>query len=74
MSTTERVRLGAVGLGFMGHAHATNPEQFGHEVVAGADVVDETREEFAAMYDAEDLDAVAVSTRTPSTRRASSPP
>ena len=71
---TERVRLGVVGLGFMGQTHATNAEQFGHDVVAGADVVAETREEFAraydattyeefaAMYDEEDLDAVAVST------------
>ncbi|GAB3676064.1 Gfo/Idh/MocA family oxidoreductase [Halopiger thermotolerans] len=58
----------------MGQTHATNAEEFGHEVVAGADVVAETREEFAraydattyeefeAMYEAEALDAVAVST------------
>ncbi|NHN49144.1 Gfo/Idh/MocA family oxidoreductase [Halostella sp. JP-L12] len=70
----EIVRLGVVGLGFMGQTHATNAETFGHEVVAGADVVPESREEFAAeygaatyedpvdMYDAEELDAVAVAT------------
>lgn len=68
------VRLGIVGLGFMGQTHATNAIEFGHEVVAGADLVDETRDEFAreydaaiyedfeAMYDREELDAVAVST------------
>ncbi|NGM68082.1 Gfo/Idh/MocA family oxidoreductase [Natronolimnobius sp. AArcel1] len=71
---TETVRLGVVGLGFMGQTHATNATDLGHEVVAGADVVPETREEFAqsfgattyedvaAMYDEEALDAVAVST------------
>ncbi|RKD98317.1 Gfo/Idh/MocA family protein [Halopiger aswanensis] len=74
MSSSPPVRLGVVGLGFMGQTHATNAEEFGHEVVAGADVVAETREEFAraydattyeefeAMYETEDLDAVAVST------------
>src|SRR6056297_1694647 len=68
------VRLGVVGLGFMGQTHATNAEELGHEVVAGADLVPETREEFARTYDAatyeafdemyaaEDLDAVAVAT------------
>lgn len=73
-SDTETVRLGVVGLGFMGRTHATNATELGHEVVAGADVVDETREEFArqydattyeefeAMYDAEALDAVVVAT------------
>ncbi|WP_265108648.1 Gfo/Idh/MocA family protein [Halosolutus halophilus] len=70
----DRVRLGVVGLGFMGQTHAANAEAFGHEVVAGADLVAETRtefaetydartyEEFAEMYDGENLDAVAVST------------
>jgi predicted dehydrogenase len=68
------VRLGVVGLGFMGQTHATNAETLGHEVVAGTDLAESTREEFAAtydattyedvnaMYDAEELDAVAVST------------
>ncbi len=72
--TADRVRLGVVGLGFMGRTHATNAEQFGHEVVAGVDLVDETRTEFAEtydartyeecteMYDSETLDAIAVST------------
>ncbi|WP_247002538.1 Gfo/Idh/MocA family protein [Halosolutus gelatinilyticus] len=70
----DRVRLGVVGLGFMGQVHASNAADFGHEVVAGADLVAETRkafaesydattyEQFEAMYDAEDLDAIAVST------------
>jgi predicted dehydrogenase len=74
MSNTDTVRLGVVGLGFMGRTHATNAETFGREVVAGADLVASAREEFGrtydaatyeafeAMYDAEDLDAVAVST------------
>ncbi|AGB37941.1 Gfo/Idh/MocA family protein [Natronococcus occultus] len=74
MSNTDIVRLGVVGLGFMGQTHATNAETLGHEVVAGADLVASTREEFAAAYDAatyeafeemyesEELDAVAVST------------
>ncbi|ELY65769.1 oxidoreductase domain-containing protein [Natronococcus jeotgali DSM 18795] len=58
----------------MGQTHATNAETLGHEVVAGADLVASTREEFAEtygaatyeafeeMYDGENLDAVAVST------------
>lgn len=58
----------------MGQTHATNAETLGHEVVAGADLVASTREEFAdtygaatyeafeELYDGEDLDAVAVST------------
>ncbi|MBV0924257.1 Gfo/Idh/MocA family oxidoreductase [Halomicroarcula limicola] len=73
-NATDSVRLGVVGLGFMGQTHATNARDLGHEVVAGADVVAETREEFARSYDAttyedfeemyraESLDAVAVST------------
>lgn len=68
------VRLGVVGLGFMGQTHATNAEEFGHEVVAGVDPLENMREEFArtygaatyeefeTMYEAEDLDAVVVST------------
>jgi predicted dehydrogenase len=68
------VRLGVVGLGFMGQTHATNAETLGHEVVAGTDLLEASREEFAAtydattyedvdaMYDSEELDAVAVST------------
>ncbi|OVE86382.1 Gfo/Idh/MocA family protein [Natronolimnobius baerhuensis] len=71
---SKTVRLGVVGLGFMGQTHATNATELGHEVVAGADIVPETREkfaqsygattyeDFASMYDGEDLDAVAVST------------
>lgn len=71
--TEQTVRLGVVGLGFMGKVHAENTEQFGHDVVAGTDLDGEVREEFAsrfgastyedyeAMYDGEELDAVAVS-------------
>ncbi|MCO8246533.1 MULTISPECIES: Gfo/Idh/MocA family oxidoreductase [unclassified Haladaptatus] len=70
----ESVRLGVVGLGFMGQTHATNAFELGHEVVAGADIVPDIREnfetkfgartyeEFETMYENEDLDAVAVST------------
>lgn len=71
---SESVRLGIVGVGFMGQTHAENAESFGHEVVAGADPVSEPREEFTrtyeatgyadfeTMYDEEVLDAVVVST------------
>ncbi|MDS0281942.1 Gfo/Idh/MocA family protein [Haloarcula onubensis] len=70
----DAVRLGIVGLGFMGQTHASNATELGHEVVAGADVVADSRDEFARtygtavyedaaeMYAAEDLDAVVVST------------
>ncbi|WP_331234887.1 Gfo/Idh/MocA family protein [Natronorarus salvus] len=70
----ERVRVGVVGLGFMGSTHARNAEEFGHEVVAGVDVAEDARGEFAEMFDAatygsatemygsEGLDAVTVST------------
>lgn len=71
--TEQPVRLAVVGLGFMGQVHAENAEEFGHEVVAGTDLDEEVREEFGSrfgattygefeeMYDAEELDAVAVS-------------
>ncbi|WP_255168878.1 Gfo/Idh/MocA family protein [Natrononativus amylolyticus] len=75
MSTIpDPVRLGVVGLGFMGQTHATNFEELGHEVVAGTDVAEEARDSFTdaygartyadagTMYHEEDLDAVAVST------------
>lgn len=74
MSADNPVRLGIVGLGFMGTVHAENAETFGHEVVAGVDVAPEAREEFAetfdatayseveGMLDAEALDAITVST------------
>lgn len=72
--TDGTVRLSVVGLGFMGQTHARNAQEFGHEVVAGTDLVAETREQFArtygatvyedadAMYEQESLDAVVVST------------
>ncbi len=74
MNDADRVRLGVVGLGFMGQTHASNAKQFGHEVVAGVDLDADTRAEFAETYDArtyedtetmyaeETLDAIAVST------------
>lgn len=67
------IRLGVVGLGFMGQVHAENTAEFGHDVVAGTDLDEEARENFATrfdattyeefdrMYDEEDLDAIAVS-------------
>jgi predicted dehydrogenase len=72
--TTHPVRLGVVGLGFMGQTHATNADELGHEVVAGTDIVANSRDEFARaygamtyedvaeMYESEDIDAVVVST------------
>ena len=74
MSNDKPVRLGVVGLGFMGGVHAQNTESAGHEVVAGVDISPEARDAFADSYgvnvyadvedmlDAETLDAVAVST------------
>ncbi|WP_276257111.1 Gfo/Idh/MocA family protein [Halomontanus rarus] len=74
MNASERVRVGVVGLGGMGTNHAGNVVDFGHEVVAGTDVVPEIRDAFAAefdvptyetyedMYVREDLDAVIVTT------------
>lgn len=71
--TEQPVRLAVVGLGFMGRVHAENAEEFGHEVVAGTDLEEGAREEFASrfeaatygefeeMYEEEELDAVAVS-------------
>lgn len=71
--TETTVRIGIVGLGFMGQVHAENTDDFGHRVVAGADLDSEMRETFESrfeattyedydrMYDEEDLDAVAVS-------------
>lgn len=71
--TEHPVRLGVVGLGFMGQVHAENTNEFGHTVVAGADLAADAREAFGSrfgattyeafdhMYSEEDLDAVAVS-------------
>ena len=68
------VRCGIVGLGGMGTEHAGNVTEAGHDVVAGTDVVDEKRSSFAAefdaatyedheaMYEAESLDAVVITT------------
>lgn len=71
---SEEVQLGVVGCGGMGRTHAGNAEDFGHDVVAGADVVEDVREAFAYEFDAEpyddaeemyddaDIDAVVITT------------
>lgn len=68
------LQVGVVGLGGMGNVHANNAEDVDATVVAGADVVPDSRAAFAetfdaatyedheAMYEAEDLDAVFVTT------------
>jgi len=70
----DRPAIGIVGLGGMGTLHAENITDLGGRVVAGSDVVDEARESFAVafdapayesaeeMYDAEELDAVVITT------------
>jgi predicted dehydrogenase len=74
MAADDTARIGIVGLGGMGRAHADAVEQLGHEVAAGADVVADARDSFGAdygtptyedfeeMYDAEELDGVAITT------------
>ena len=74
MPDQDTVRVGIVGLGGMGTTHAGNIERYGHEVIAGADIVPESREEFSRRYDAttyenyetlynnEDVDAVVITT------------
>jgi predicted dehydrogenase len=63
--------IGIVGLGTMGRLHARNVSELGADVVAGADVDEGTRAEFAAEFDADtyeshedllDVDAVIVTT------------
>jgi len=68
------VRVGVIGLGLMGRVHAGNAEDVGATVVAGADVSPDPRAEFIeefdvptydsheAMLEAEDLDAVVITT------------
>jgi predicted dehydrogenase len=46
-------QIGIVGLGGMGHNHAGNAAAHGAEVVAGADVIEGARAEFAEEYGAE---------------------
>jgi predicted dehydrogenase len=70
----QSLRIGVVGLGGMGRRHAENTRKLGQEVAAGADVVADARESFAAefdanvygsheaMYGAEALDVVVVTT------------
>ncbi|MFB6296700.1 MAG: Gfo/Idh/MocA family protein [Halobacteriales archaeon] len=44
--------IGIVGLGGMGQLHAGNVADHGGEVIAGADVIEGAREEFAEAFDA----------------------
>ncbi|MDG5759610.1 Gfo/Idh/MocA family oxidoreductase [Natronococcus sp. A-GB1] len=46
------IGVGIVGLGGMGQLHARNVEEFGADVVAGADLVENQREAFAAEFGA----------------------
>jgi len=74
MSTTESERIGVVGLGGRGHAHAEVLHEFGLDIVAGADISTDARESFAAeydattyenhesMYDTESIDGVVITT------------
>jgi predicted dehydrogenase len=50
MSGDSTARIGIVGLGGMGKNHASGVEDAGHELVGGADVVEEVREEFEATF------------------------
>jgi predicted dehydrogenase len=71
---SDTVNLGVVGLGGMGQRHSRNARDLGHEVVAGADVIEEMRREYEAkfgadtyadaeeMYEEADLDAVVITT------------
>jgi predicted dehydrogenase len=52
MATDATLDVGIVGLGGMGTNHANSAVDLGHDVVAGADVVPESRESFAAEFDA----------------------
>jgi predicted dehydrogenase len=74
MSSSDNPRIGVVGCGGMGQLHARNAGEAGAEVVAGADVAEEPREEFADAFDVEtfeqyeemygemDLDGVSITT------------
>ena len=74
MTDDQPVRVGVVGLGGRGRAHAEDAEALGHEVVAGADVTPEAREAFAAdfgvpayeshgeLIESEALDAIEIAT------------
>ncbi|WP_101295810.1 Gfo/Idh/MocA family protein [Halegenticoccus soli] len=68
------VRVGIVGLGSMGHWHTELVENAGHDVVAGADIVEDARRHYnrkwgvdtyashEELYAEEELDAVIVTT------------
>ncbi|MFP8957969.1 Gfo/Idh/MocA family protein [Natrialbaceae archaeon A-CW3] len=72
--TMRDVGVGIVGLGGMGQLHASNMREEGAEIVAGADLVPEKREQFGLEFGAEtynshealiadaDVDAVVVTT------------
>jgi predicted dehydrogenase len=72
--TSSTLAVGIVGTGGMGTNHATNIADAGHDIVAGADVIEQSREafatefdatpyaEFTEMYEEESLDAVVVTT------------
>jgi predicted dehydrogenase len=74
MSSSDNPRIGVVGCGGMGQLHARNAGEAGAEVVAGADVAEEPREEFADAFDVKtfeqyeemygemDLDGVSITT------------
>ncbi|WP_282102519.1 Gfo/Idh/MocA family protein [Halovivax limisalsi] len=48
----ERTRVGVVGLGGMGRLHASTFEEAGATIVAGVDITEDAREEFAESFDA----------------------
>jgi predicted dehydrogenase len=70
----DALQVGIVGLGNMGHGHASSVLDNGHVVAAGVDVVEEKRDVFTeefgvdtyesaeGMYAGEDLDAAIVTT------------
>jgi len=74
MSNLDPTRVGIVGLGGMGTRHATNLEEFGAEIVGGADVMADARASFSedfgtetyesheALYDEAAPDAVVITT------------
>lgn len=50
------IGIGIVGLGGMGHLHATSLQELGASIVAGADVAPQQRERFAEEFAAETYD------------------
>ena len=74
MKVDEAVRVGIVGLGGRGRAHAKDARELGHEVVGGADISPDVRESFVDDFEVpayetheeliknEDLDAIEIVT------------